>query len=83
MEAPAGKLATVTRKDSVAGGHETCLFAYDKTLQLVVGMNSWDVIWGDKGFYYMPFSAFKVFKQLGGYDANIINVDWKLAPATN
>jgi len=67
-----GKLPTVSSADSVAGGHETILAGYDKTTALFYGQNSWGMSWGGSGRYYMPFQAFGVFKQLGGYDAHYI-----------
>lgn len=67
-----GVLPEVSASDSVAGGHETSLFGYDKTKQIFYGINSWGTDWGDKGLYTMPFSSFDVFKKLGGYDAHYI-----------
>lgn len=67
-----GALPGVSISDAVAGGHETCLFGYDKTQQIFYGINSWSELWGDHGLYTMPFSSFQVFKQLGGYDAHYI-----------
>ena len=64
-----GVLAVVTTKDIVAGGHETCLYGYDSIKGVFYGQNSWDVTWGNKGRYIIPFSAFSVFKKIGGYDA--------------
>jgi len=75
-----GLLPTVTAYDSVAGGHETCLWGYDKTKQVFYGVNSWGTSWGKTGFYLMPFSAFSVFNSLGGYDAHYVNVNWSVTP---
>jgi len=69
------RLAEVSIRDSVAGGHETCLWGYDKQAQVFFGVNSWGTEWGDRGLFTMPFSAFDVFKQKGGYDAHYIGLE--------
>lgn len=69
-----GILAEVNSSDAIAGGHETCILGYSKSKGLVYGMNSWSKDWGANGFYKMPFQAFDVFKQLGGYDAHYIGL---------
>jgi len=70
-----GVLAEVNAFDLVAGGHETCLYDYDLTKEVVYGINSWGEEWGDIGLFTMPFSAFDVFKQRGGYDAHYIGLE--------
>jgi C1A family cysteine protease len=72
----AGELASLTQFDSVAGGHETCLYGYDKVKQVFYGVNSWGTDWGNKGHYVMPFSSFDIFNLNGGYDAHYIQVNW-------
>jgi len=67
-----GILSLINTGDVLAGGHETFLWGYDASRELLYGENSWDIIWGDKGMYYMPFSAIGVFKAWGGYDAHYI-----------
>ena len=67
-----GILPEVTALDELIGGHETCLYGYDKAAKLFHGINSWGSTWGDRGLFYMPFSAIEVFKELGGYDAHYI-----------
>jgi hypothetical protein len=67
-----GILPEVTELDEVVGGHETCLYGYDKNEKMLYGQNSWGEPWGNKGRFKMPFSAIEVFKQLGGYDAHYI-----------
>ena len=69
MSAPKGVLKAVTTKGSVVGGHETYLYGYDLNKKIFYGRNSWGTGWGNAGGYIMPFSAFDVFKSLGGYDA--------------
>jgi len=69
-----GILAEVNTGDAVAGGHETCILGYSNSKGFVYGINSWSKDWGANGFYKMPFQAFDVFKQLGGYDAHYIGL---------
>ena len=75
-----GMLPEVTVDDfKKREGHETLLFKGHQSINRMFGVNSWGK-WGGKfdipgaeyGLYSMPFSAFDVFKQLGGYDAHII-----------
>jgi hypothetical protein len=56
----------------IDGGHETFLYGYDQTTQLLFGQNSWGVSYGDKGRYKMPFHAIDWFKVNGGYDAQYL-----------
>ena len=72
LDAPNGVLVNVTENDSVAGGHETCLYGYDQQKSVFYGANSWGEDWGNRGLYTMPFDAIQVFKALGGYDAHYI-----------
>lgn len=67
-----GILPEITKDSSIAGGHDTFLYGYDKTSNVFFGQNSWGVNWGDKGKYKMPMNCFTVFKQMGGYDAHYI-----------
>jgi hypothetical protein len=75
-----GILPTVSDLDTVAGGHETYLYGYDKTQNLFFGSNSWGTSWGKAGRYLMPFSAFPIFKTQGGYDAQYVTVNWRAIP---
>jgi hypothetical protein len=74
-----GVLDTVTNSETPAGGHETCLYGYDRTKQTFYGINSWSADWGKKGLYEMPFQAFPVFNKWGGYDAHYITANWGAA----
>lgn len=65
-----GDLPEVTAENYVAGGHETCLYAYDDSTGRFYGINSWGKNWGMGGLFTMPYSAIGVFKALGGYDAH-------------
>jgi hypothetical protein len=69
-----GDLEEITVSDLSNAGHETCLYDYDLELERVFGINSWSEEWGNKGLFSMPFSAFDVFKQAGGYDAHYIGL---------
>ena len=71
-----GILSTVSKSDGIAGGHETCLYGYDQNKQLFNGMNSWSSDWGNQGHYQMPFQAFNIFGNFGGYDAHYVTVKW-------
>ena len=80
-----GVLKRVSAKDPLAGGHETYLFGYDRTLQLAFGMNSWSPSWSPleidgvsyPGGYAMRFDSFDVMKAVQGYDAHHVTVNWK------
>lgn len=74
MKAESGFLREVTILDSVVGGHETCLYGYNQSARIFYGINSWGRDWGNVGHFLMPFSAFDVFKQRGGYDAHYIGL---------
>lgn len=75
-----GELPEITTSNSIAGGHETCLYGYDRTVRLFYGINSWGTAWGKGGLYSMPFSAFPVFKKMGGYDAHYVIANWAVTP---
>jgi C1A family cysteine protease len=38
------------------GGHAVLAVGYDDKGARFTCMNSWSVQWGDKGFFYMPYS---------------------------
>lgn len=81
MDSTDGNLPEVDYdEDDIAGGHEVYLYGYDKAKAVFYGVNSWGTEWGDKGKFTMPFSAFDVFKQYGGYDAHYVTVDWEKEP---
>ena len=46
-----------TKKERLLGGHAVLLVGYDKTTQRYIARNSWGIGWGDKGYFYMPFSV--------------------------
>jgi C1A family cysteine protease len=56
------------------GGHATPIIGYDDTKQAFLVQNSWGTNWGNKGFYYMPYSVFmstKIVPQGGVYYATL------------
>lgn len=67
-----GRLATPKNTSFVIGGHETCLYGYDRTEGIFGGVNSWGEEWGYGGLYKMPFESIDCFKANGGYDAHYI-----------
>jgi hypothetical protein len=72
-----GILPEITPDDEIAGGHETCLFGYKEINGKLYfhGRNSWGN-WGELGNYWMPASAFEVFKIAGGYDSHFPRLPW-------
>jgi len=80
FDASDGVLENVDEDDSVAGGHETCLYGYDQQKAVLHGVNSWGTGWGKNGMYVMPYEAITVFKALGGYDAHYITFDAETEP---
>ena len=82
MMPPNGILPEITKNSTLAGGHETCFYGYDRTTQKLFGANSWGATWGDKGCYQMPFSSLDVFKQIEGYDCHYVKVNWPFIPPT-
>lgn len=75
-----GRLRDITPSTHPAGGHETVLYGYDAVAQVFYGQNSWGLTWGKAGRFIMPMSAFSVFTQHGGYDAHLLEVEWKPGP---
>ena len=53
-----------TRGDLVAGaillgGHAVPVVGYDDNRKAFLCQNSWSVSWGNKGFFYIPYSVFR------------------------
>lgn len=86
MDTPdSGLLPLIKLSDSIAGGHMILLYAGDFSKGLLYLQNSWGVDWGvyplgktegDKGCCFIEAENFDIFKQLGGYDAQIVKVKW-------
>jgi len=49
-----------------------CLYGYDRTAGVFLGVNSWGTGWGKEGHYIMPFESIEAFKNNGGYDGHYI-----------
>jgi C1A family cysteine protease len=45
------------RRERLLGGHAVLLVGYDKKKEVYIARNSWGTGWGDKGYFYMPFSV--------------------------
>ena len=59
---------------SLLGGHANTIIGYDDTKAAFLVQNSWGTSWGNKGFYYLPYSVFsstKIVPQGGVYYAGI------------
>lgn len=63
--------------NSIDGGHEYLLYGYNKNIGYFEGMNSWGAEWGKGGKMLVPFQAIPMFKKRGGYDAHIVEVNWR------
>jgi C1A family cysteine protease len=45
-----------TKTEKLLGGHCICMVGYDDSKQLFTCANSWGATWGDKGYFYLPYS---------------------------
>lgn len=45
-----------TRREQLEGGHAVLIVGYDNSAKMFIVRNSWSVAWGDKGYFYMPYS---------------------------
>jgi hypothetical protein len=43
---------------SLLGGHANIIYGYDDTKGVFLMENSWNTTWGNKGFWYLPYSVF-------------------------
>jgi C1A family cysteine protease len=46
-----------TRRERFLGGHAVMLVGYNKNKNVFIARNSWGKVWGDKGYFYMPFDV--------------------------
>ncbi len=51
-----GKVPLPGPKEKILGGHAVLAVGYNDTRQAVIVMNSWSDKWGDKGFFYLPYT---------------------------
>jgi C1A family cysteine protease len=54
--ADTGVVPMPARHESVLGGHCVDVVGYDDSRQVWICANSWGTSWGDKGYFYMPYS---------------------------
>ena len=54
--AKTGIMPMPSPEDQVEGGHAVMAVGYDDTNQWYIIRNSWSSDWGDKGYFYMPYS---------------------------
>jgi C1A family cysteine protease len=45
------------RRERQLGGHAVLLVGYDMSSRTFIARNSWGPNWGDRGYFYMPFSV--------------------------
>jgi C1A family cysteine protease len=43
---------------SLLGGHANIIYGYDNNLKVFLMENSWGTSWGNKGYWYLPYSVF-------------------------
>lgn len=51
-----GMIPLPSSKEQLLGGHAIELLGYDLSKGWAIGKNSWGSGWGDKGYFYIPFS---------------------------
>jgi len=44
-------------RETLLGGHAVLLVGYNRSKNMFIARNSWGPYWGDKGYFYMPFSV--------------------------
>jgi C1A family cysteine protease len=47
------------KREKILGGHAVLLVGYNKNKNVFIARNSWGTVWGDKGYFYMPFEVVK------------------------
>jgi C1A family cysteine protease len=55
FDAPGGVVPMPGADEDYIGGHAICIVGYDDTKALLKFRNSWGVLWGDKGYGYLPY----------------------------
>jgi C1A family cysteine protease len=51
-----GNMTMPKPNEQMIGGHAVLCIGYDNTKQALIVRNSWGDQWGDKGYFYMPYS---------------------------
>ena len=54
--AKTGIMVMPQENDKMLGGHAVMAVGYDTEKEVFIIRNSWGVEWGDKGYFYMPYS---------------------------
>lgn len=54
--ATTGKMTIPKADETLLGGHAVMAVGYDDEKQVFIVRNSWSEKWGDKGYFYMPYS---------------------------
>lgn len=54
--ANSGIMPMPNRMEQILGGHAVLAVGYDDARQVFIIRNSWGEGWGDKGYFYMPYS---------------------------
>jgi C1A family cysteine protease len=52
-----GMMPVPAAGEQLLGGHAVCAVGYDDAKQALIVRNSWSDKWGDKGYFYMPYSV--------------------------
>ena len=59
----------------VLGGHAVALVGFDDVRQVFIVRNSWGEGWGDRGYFYMPYTVVQ--------DNNLTYDFWIITSITN
>jgi C1A family cysteine protease len=54
--ASSGNMPIPKDGEELLGGHAVCAVGFDDNKQVFIVRNSWGEIWGDKGYFYMPYA---------------------------
>lgn len=57
-EAKTGIIPMPKKSEQLLGGHAVLAVGYDDAKKHVICRNSWGVGWGDKGYFYLPYTYF-------------------------
>jgi len=56
--AKTGIIPMPAKKEKLLGGHAICIVGYDDSKSWFICRNSWGASWGDKGYFYLPYTYF-------------------------
>ncbi len=57
MDAKGGNIPVPnTSTEKLLGGHATDLVGYSDSSHVFIGRNSWSMLWGDAGYFYIPYA---------------------------